>query len=65
MHRNGMLNRQIVPTVALSRQAVARWLSYGGFPERRERPLVGNSLAPYHAYLERRFSDGCPNAAKL
>src|SRR5690606_23149690 len=46
-------------------QTVPRWLSAGSFPERQERPPVDSILAPYYAYLERRFSAGCHNAAKL
>ena len=60
-----MPKRQIARTVGLSRQTVTRWLSSGSFPERQERPPVDSILAPYYAYLERRFSAGCHNAAKL
>ena len=65
LHRSGMPKRQIARTVGLSRQTVTRWLSSGSFPERQERPPVDSILAPYYAYLERRFSAGCHNAAKL
>ncbi len=60
-----MAKRQIARTVGLSRQTVTRWLSLGSFPERQERPPVDSILAPFYAYLERRFSAGCRNAAKL
>lgn len=63
--RRGVSKRQIAHTVGLSRGTVVRWLAAGSFPERRERPPVSSILDPYHAYLERRFSEGCHNATQL
>jgi len=65
LHGRGMSKRQIARTAGLSRQTVVRWLSADRFPERRERPPATSILAPHHAYLERRFAEGCHNAATL
>lgn len=61
----GMSKNQIARTVGLSRRTVVNWLATGSFPERKERASTGSILDPYHAYIDRRFSEGCHNAAEL
>jgi transposase len=45
-------------------RTVHRWLRTGHPPWHHRRPR-GSILAPYRAYLERRFGEGCRNAAQL
>jgi transposase len=51
-------------TLGMDRKTVRAWLRQGG-PPRWTKPSRPTALDPYHAYLDRRWSEGCRNAAVL
>ena len=56
--------KRIAALIGAERKTVRRWLRAGGAPLwRRPRGLGG--LAPYHDHLDRRWTEGCRNAAQL
>ena len=46
------------------RKTLRGWLQAGGVPAWRQ-PRRGGVLDPYHGHLERRWAEGCRNAARL
>jgi transposase len=61
-HRRGVPIKQICRTLAISRTLVRRWVR-GAVPE-LHRPRM-DSLKSHREFLERRWADGCHNAARL
>ena len=56
--------KRIAALVGAERKTVRRWLRAGGAPLwRKPRGLGG--LAPHHDHLDRRWTEGCRNAAQL
>ena len=64
LHEEGVPPRLIAPRVGMSQRSVERWLRAGGEPEHR-RPPVAGLVDPFRTYLERRWQEGCRNAADL
>ena len=64
LHEEGMPPRLIAPKVGMSQRSVERWLRAGGEPEHR-RPPVASLVDPFRIHLERRWQEGCRNAADL
>ena len=60
----GMPPRLIAPRIGMSQRSVERWLGAGGEPEHR-RPPVAGLVDPFRPYLERRWQEGCRDAAVL
>ena len=50
--------------IGAERKTVRRWLRAGGAPFWRK-PQRAGGLAPYHDHLDRRWTEGCRNAAQL
>ena len=48
----------------VDRKTLRRWLRAGGVPAWRQ-PKRGSALDPHAGYLERRWAEGCRNAARL
>jgi transposase len=61
-HRQGVPIKQICRNLAISRTLVRRWVR-GAVPE-LNRPRM-DSLKSHREFLERRWADGCHNAARL
>ena len=62
--RQGASEREIARNCGLGRQTVRRWISARSFPERR--PSSHSSTLDQHLeFLERRWQQGCHNAAQL
>lgn len=61
-HRQGVPIKQICRNLAISRTLVRRWV-HGAVPE-LHRPRL-DSLKTHRAFLERRWAQGCRNAARL
>jgi hypothetical protein len=59
-----MTIRTIAQTLGKDPRTLQRWLRTGHPPWHHRQPR-GSILAPYRAYLERRFEEGCCNAALL
>lgn len=55
----------IASQVGVSPDTVRRWLAAPGFPERKDHPRRPNPVAPYAAYLQQRWAEGCQNCRKL
>ena len=55
---------RIAAQLGAERKTIRRWLQAGGASLWRKPPRVG-VLAPYRDHLERRWADGCRNAALL
>jgi transposase len=51
--------------VGISPRTVLYWLHAGGFPERRRRSERPWQAAPFAAYLQQRWAQGCHNAMQL
>lgn len=64
LHAAGASLSRIAAQLGADRKTVRRWLSAGGAPLWRKPPRAG-VLAPYRDHLERRWSEGCRNAARL
>jgi len=56
--------KRIAVLVGAERKTVRRWLRAGGAPLWRQ-PRQPGGLAPYQDHLDRRWSEGCRNAAQL
>ena len=52
------------PRVGMSQRSVERWLRADGEPEHR-RPPVASLVDAFRTHLERRWQEGCRNAADL
>ena len=64
LHAAGASISGIAAQLGADRKTVRRWLRAGGAPLWRHPPRAG-VLAPYHDRLERRWTEGCRNAARL
>ena len=60
----GMSIKRIAASVGVERKTVRRWLRAGGASLWRKPPQPGG-LAPYQDHLDRRWTEGCHNAAQL
>jgi transposase len=56
--------KRIAAFIGAERKTVRRWLRAGGAPLWRK-PQRPGGLAPYHDHLDRRWTEGCRNAAQL
>jgi transposase len=65
LHQQGWTIERMAQQVGLSRNTVNRMLRVGHFPERRRRVSTSQALAPYMAYLDQRWAQGCHNATQL
>ena len=64
LHRSGMPIRRIARRLGMARNAVRRWLRAGEATVYRRAP--GRSALDRHlVYVERRWSEGCRNSARL
>lgn len=63
-HQRGLTKRAIAREFGLSRKTVRRFLQAEEFPERAPRRRR-TGLEPFREYLEKRWAEGCHNAAQL
>jgi transposase len=64
LHRLGLPGHAIGRAVGASVLTVYRWLKSGG-PPSHEKPEQPRNIAPYEAFLARRWAEGCRNGARL
>ena len=64
LHQQKLSDREIARQLHMHRETVGRWVRAGSFPERMTRRRK-HGLTDWHSYLERRWSEGCRNAARL
>jgi transposase len=64
LHRQKLSNREIARRLGMYRDTVRRYLQAGTFPERAARRYPGSTI-PFGQYLQRRWHEGCRNAAQL
>ena len=64
LRASGMSIKRIAAVLGTERKTIRRWLRAGRAALWRKPPRAGR-LGPYHAYLERRWNEGCRNAAQL
>lgn len=62
--QRGLTQRAIARELRLSRKTVRRFLRAEQFPEQAPRPRR-TGLEPFREYLEKRWAEGCHNAARL
>jgi hypothetical protein len=55
----------VLVLIGTSQRTVRRYLRAPVFPERKPRTRSPGQLAPYRAYLQQRWNDGCHNASQL
>jgi transposase len=60
----GASPKRIPALIGAERKTVRRWLRAGGAPLWRQ-PRQPGGLAPYQDHLDRRWTEGCRNAAQL
>lgn len=60
----GMPLKRIAAAIGVERKTVRRWLRAGGIPRWRQPRRIGR-LGRYVDHLNRRWNDGCRNAAQL
>jgi len=65
LQQQGRTPRQIARELGISRTTVNAYLKEGTFPERKTRATPPGSVAPYAAYLRRRWDEGCHNTQQL
>jgi transposase len=64
LHEQGASQAAISRQLGLGRHTVRRWLRAGQFPEWTVPPRP-SELRPFLPYLEKRWAEGCRNAARL
>lgn len=64
LHGRGWPARRIARAVGVNRQTVQGWVRSGQLPVWRQRPR-GSSVDRHAEHLDRRWSEGCRNAAQL
>lgn len=64
LHAAGASLSAISRRLGADRKTLRGWLRAGGMPSWR-RPRHGGALDPYRGHLERRWAEGCRNAARL
>jgi transposase len=64
LRAQGASLRRIAAGLGIERKTVRHWLRLGHAP-RWQKPPRGGILAPYAAFLDRRWAEGCRNAAQL
>jgi transposase len=64
LHAAGVPLKRIAALLGAERKTIRRWLRAGGAPLWRKPPRAG-ILAPYQDVLDRRWAEGCRNAALL
>ena len=64
LHAAGASTSDIARRLGADRKTLRRWLRAGAVSSWR-RPRRGGLLDPHRAYLERRWAEGCRNAARL
>src|SRR4051794_28390483 len=64
LHRLGLPGHAIGRAVGASALTVYRWLKAGG-PPSHNKPEQPRNIAPYEAFLARRWAEGCRNGARL
>jgi transposase len=64
LRAEGVSLRRIAAGLGIERKTVRRWLRLGHAPW-WQKPPRGSILAPYAAFLDRRWAEGCHNAAQL
>ena len=64
LHAQGWSARRIAPAVGGNRQTVLGWLRSGELPTWRQRRR-GSSVDQHAKHLDRRWTEGCRNAAQL
>jgi transposase len=60
----GVPIKRIAASIGVERKTVRSWLRIGG-PALWRKPPQPGGLAPYQDYLDRRWTEGCHNAAQL
>jgi transposase len=65
LQEEGLTERQIAKRLGISRTTVRKYLSAGGFPERKERASPPGSVDRHADYLRRRWNEGCRNTKQL
>jgi transposase len=64
LRASGMSIKRIAAALGAERKTIRRWLRAGRAALWHKPPQAG-LLGPYHDYLERRWNEGCRNAAQL
>ena len=64
LHGQGVSIRRIAALLGAERKTVRGWLRHGAAPSWRK-PKRGSALDPFVPLLERRWAEGCHNAARL
>ena len=64
LHEQGWPVRRIARALGVTRQTVHGWLRSGQLPTWRQRPR-GSCVARHAEHLDRRWNEGCHNAAQL
>jgi transposase len=65
LKQQGLPQPRIAQQVGVSPRTLIRWSTAGAYPERRRRRGDRHGLAPYAAYLQQRWAEGCRNAMHL
>ena len=65
LKQQGLPQAVIAHKVGVSKRTLTRWGKAGRFPERQRRHGDRHSLAPYTAYVQQRWAEGCRNAMHL
>jgi transposase len=65
LRQQGLPQAVIAHRVGVSKRTLTRWGKAGTFPERQRRHGDRHRLAPYAAYVQQRWAEGCRNAMHL
>jgi transposase len=65
LKQQGLSQAVMAHQVGVSQRTLNRWFKARTFPERQRRQGDRHGLAPYAAYLQQRWAEGCRNAMHL
>jgi transposase len=65
LYDEGYSIRAIAQQLGKSRHTIKKYVQADAFPEPKRRPRGPGQLAPFQAYLEQRWGEGCHNATRL
>jgi transposase len=65
LYGEGYSLRAIAEKLGKSRNTVRQYIRMDAFPEMKQRQRTSGQLAPFQAYLEQRWREGCHNATQL
>lgn len=65
LREQGVSIAEAAAQVGIGKRTAQRWITAGGFPERKVRRRSASSLDAYQEYIQRRWNEGCHNRTQI